>query len=143
MPTDDLAAEGDRLHAAATPGPWAIAPWMGTTIIPETWVRWDKGEATEEARGPFCCIGGDTEPNAEFIVWLRNNWPAIAAALRSADWNEDMARTRGEENEALRARCAAAEADADRLVEAWRTGPQAWQDALAAHAAAVEARHAD
>ena len=101
---DDLAAEGDRLHAAS------------------------------EANEPMAF--------AQFAVWCSANWPALAAALRERDELLVALRDAGAAVNRERARCATAEADADRLARFFTFGTPGQRDyALAAHAAAVEARH--
>lgn len=89
MPDRDLIAEGRRLLAAATPGPWFVA--MPAAANP--------ADVLSAGNGPVCAIGsregGDNDiaavADAELIVHMRNTYGELAEQLwqvrdRAADF---------------------------------------------------------
>ena len=65
--------ELDRLHAAATAGPWEVYHYEGYG-----W-RLDAATRAGIATGKWC------EADADFIVALHNAWPDVSARLRAAE----------------------------------------------------------
>lgn len=64
MNLERLQAIQERLDAA-TPGPWAEAPWGNGIILTE---RWCAEDASSEKSGPFMCIHTITDEDAEFVA---------------------------------------------------------------------------
>lgn len=68
--------ELDRLHAAATPGPWLIVEGEGYAIDPDGGIAIDySGSWPDE----------NTREDLEFLVALRNAYPALREAVRERD----------------------------------------------------------
>ena len=81
--------ELDRLHAAATAGPWEVSDrvdfWSVRAAEGET--AFDDGSVCDEYRAQ-CSV-----PTRDAIVALHNAWPAISARLRAAE--AEVERLRG------------------------------------------------
>lgn len=110
-------AEGRRLLAAATPGPWAV------TMDSDSWN--DGAEYAEWVYGIAPILTADEwaepqEANAGLIVWLRNHADALlAAAARAAALAREVER--------LRDQIERIQEDAERI-ESWGTALHADQD---------------
>lgn len=82
---DELAAELEKLLAAATPGPWEARSWKyngwhGITLASgadDTFIAENKSELPWAAE-----YAGEIEANFTLIAWCRNNAAAILARLR-------------------------------------------------------------
>ncbi|WKK11955.1 hypothetical protein QYN14_25750 [Rhodococcus ruber] len=72
--TPEQIAEGRRLLAAATPGPWVVGGRSRTGGV-------YFGNQNPEVEGPS---GDAWDSDAELIVWARNNLPALLDRLERA-----------------------------------------------------------
>lgn len=61
----DIVERARRLLADATPGPWAVAEWNRTNVLPEPWAL-DK--LSPDERGPFAIQACATEADAALIA---------------------------------------------------------------------------
>ena len=138
--TDDLAVDGDRLHALYQRMVESPSDYADTELADAIRALMKEADAalrTVEEREHYAAT------RDERITELLRELDGFRDEAITAAYCRDMADQRGEENERLRARCAAAEADADQLAEYLRTrsgSTELRKKVLAAHAAAVEAR---
>ncbi|WP_145961961.1 MULTISPECIES: hypothetical protein [Rhodococcus] len=87
MNMNETIAEGRRLDAAATPGPWEVRPSGGGFKIGDS-QQYDAVAGNYEYEE-----GGVIEENdADLIVWARNNLPALLDTLdRVREEADDLA----------------------------------------------------
>lgn len=86
---DALADELERLHSAATPGPWKFVSYCGTDVIgsgdnPRGKIVFQPNDEVEIGWNTDRLGPGTMEANAAMIVALRNNLPTILTTLRTS-----------------------------------------------------------
>ncbi|MEV6432611.1 hypothetical protein [Nocardia sp. NPDC051463] len=123
----DLIAKGRRLLAAATPGPWDVDPHAhrekgcrclcchddATVTQTTNMLSCDDFPVPDGRDQERCEQAGYSYPDAELIVWMRNNLPGLLDELET--WRS-LARDRKDD-------LAIAQASIDEL-EAWKTNAE-------------------